>query len=258
MPELPDLEVFSFNLSTRLAGKKVEKLHAIYRKKLKTPETDFKECLEGATLSSVYRDGKELHFSFDNGTVLSLHLMLKGQLHLFEETHHEKYPIIEIRFSDSTGLVMTDWQGQATPALNPPAREAPDALSKTVNYAFLKETLGRSKARIKQLMTDQNIIRGIGSAYADEILWHARISPFSVSNKIPGPAVKTLAKSIRSVLTKATKTILKNYPGIISGEVRDFMAVHHAKRTHSPTGARIKVDNTGRSTYYTDEQTLYT
>ncbi|HEX8037669.1 MAG TPA: DNA-formamidopyrimidine glycosylase family protein, partial [Chryseosolibacter sp.] len=138
MPELPDLEVFSFNLSGRLAGKKVEKLHAIYRKKLKTPEKDLRKSVEGATLTSVYRDGKELHFAFDNGNVLSLHLMLKGQLHLFERTHDEKYPIIEMRFSDGTGLVMTDWQGQATPALNPTAREAPDALSKNVNYSFLK------------------------------------------------------------------------------------------------------------------------
>ncbi|HEX8041368.1 MAG TPA: hypothetical protein VF490_19610, partial [Chryseosolibacter sp.] len=120
-----------------------------------------------------------------------------------------------------------------------------------------KETLHGSKARIKQLMMDQNVIRGIGNAYADEILWHARISPFSVSNKIPGEAIKRLAKSVRSVLTKAIKTILKNYPGMITGEVRDFMAVHNAKKRHSPTGVKIKVDKTGRSTYYTDEQKLY-
>ncbi len=258
MPELPDLQAFSQNLSRKLAGKKVEKLHALYRRKLKTSEKEFKQSIEGTTLTSVHRDGKELHFVFDNGNVLGLHMMLKGELHLFEKKHDKKYAIIEILFTDGTGLVMTDWQGQATPTLNPEPREAPDALSKKVNYRFLKETLGRSKAGIKQLMMDQKIIRGIGNAYSDEILWHARISPFSISNKIPEQAIKALSKSLRSVLTKAERTILKKYPDIIGGEVRDFMAVHNARKTHSPTGAKIKVDKTGRSTYYTNEQKRYT
>lgn len=70
-------------------------------------------------LISVRRDGKELHFAFDNSNVLALHIMLKGELHLFSERHNKKYPIIEILFSDGTGLVMTDWQRQATVTLNP-------------------------------------------------------------------------------------------------------------------------------------------
>jgi formamidopyrimidine-DNA glycosylase len=41
MPELPDLDAFSRNLSKRLVGKTVEKIHAIYKKRLKTPETDY-------------------------------------------------------------------------------------------------------------------------------------------------------------------------------------------------------------------------
>jgi len=258
MPELPDLQAFSRNLTKKLSGKKVEKLRALYKKKLKTSEKDLQEGVEGAQLTSVYRDGKELHFAFDNGNVLALHLMLKGELHLFDGTHNKKYPIIELLFSDGTGLAMTDWQGQANPTLNPPPRKAPDALSKTVDYKFLKDMLGASKAAVKKLLMDQQVIRGIGNAFADEILWHAHISPFSISNKIPDTAIKYLAKSIRSVLTRAEKTILKTSPDIISGEVRDFLLIHNAKKTHSPDGAKIRVDTTsGRKTYYTNEQKLY-
>lgn len=258
MPELPDLQVFSRNLSQKLVGKKVERLTVPYKKKLKTPEKDLRKAIEDTTLTSVYRDGKELHFAFGNGNVLGLHMMLKGQLHLFHETHQEKYPIIELLFTDRTGLTMTDWQGQATPTLNPPQRDAPDALSKSVSYGFLREKLGNSKAAIKKVLMDQEIIRGIGNAYADEILWDARISPFSISNKIPDTAVRMLLKSIRAVLTKAEKKIFKACPGIISGEVRDFVAVHNASLTESPTGAKILTDSMGgRKTYYTDEQRLY-
>lgn len=258
MPELPDLQVFSRNLSEKLVGKHVQRLTVAYKKKLKTSEKNLRHAIENSTLTSVYRDGKELHFAFDNGNVLGLHMMLKGQLHLFQEKHQEKYPIIALLFTDGTGLTMTDWQGQATPTLNPGRREAPDALSKFVNYRFLKEVLGNSKAPIKKVLMDQERIRGIGNAYADEILWEARISPFSISNKIPDSALRVLAKSLRAVLTKAEKKILKAYPGIISGEVRDFAAVHSAKLTESPTGGKILIGSMGgRKTYYTDEQKLY-
>lgn len=258
MPELPDLQVFSRNLTRKLAGKKVAKLQAVYKKKLKTAEKDLKRAVEGATLSSVYRDGKELHFAFDNGNVLALHLMLKGELHLFQGAHERKYPIIELLFSDGIGLAMTDWQGQANAALNPEPREAPDALAKSVNFQFLKKTLSASKAAVKKLLTDQRVIRGIGNTYADEILWDARISPFSISNKIPDAAIEMLARSLRSVLGKAEKTIMKTHHEIISGEIRDFLPIHNPDKEKSPGGAIIRVSTSGgRKTYYTDEQKVY-
>jgi formamidopyrimidine-DNA glycosylase len=258
MPELPDLQAFSRNLSKKLVGKKVEKINAIYKKRLKTEEKGLQRSLEGATLSSVCREGKELHLSFDNGNVLALHMMLKGQLHLFHEKNDARFTIIELLFTDGTGLAMADFQGQATPTLNPQPKEAPDALSNTVNFKFLKEKLNKSKAAVKKVLIDQQVIRGIGNAYADEILWHARISPFSISNKIPDANLKALAKSIKSVLKQAEKKILKANPEIISGEIRDFVAVHSSKKQKSPTGARILIDkSSARKTYYTREQKLF-
>jgi formamidopyrimidine-DNA glycosylase len=258
MPELPDLQAFSHNLSKKLSGKTIEKIRAINKKKFKTPEKDLQQAFKGARLSTVAREGKELHFFFDNGNVLGLHLMLKGQLHFFMETNDKRFTILELVFTDGTGLAMTDFQGQANPILNPAPREAPDALSPKAGYKFLKGKLNKSKAAIKKLLIDQQVIRGIGNAYIDEILWHARISPFSISNKIPDTVIKTLAKSIKTVLGRAEKLILKTDPDIISGEIRDFMSIHNAKKTHSPTGAKIRVEKSGaRKTYYTNEQKMY-
>ena len=258
MPELPDLQAFSRTLSKKLLGKKVDKLHAIQTKKLKTPEKELRNAIEGASLKAVLREGKELHLVFDNGNVLGLHMMLKGKLHFFVRKNEEKYAIIELIFQDGTGLAMSDFQRQAQATLNPVARAAPDALSEEVNYKFLKTILNKSRATVKKVLMDQDIIRGIGNAYADEILWHARISPFSISNRIPDEAVKKLAKSLKSVLRKAETSILKSHPDIIHGEIRDFLAVHTRERDQSPTGAKIFVDESGsRKTYYTKEQVLY-
>lgn len=257
MPELPDLQVFSSNLHKKLAGKMLKKISIVNEKKLKSPASAFKKNLEKHKLKKVERVGKELHFEFDNDAVLGLHLMLRGQLHLFEGKNDHKYTIIELLFDDDTGLAMADFQGQATPTLNPEERDAPDALSDTVNYKFLKEQL-QSKAGIKNILLDQHVIRGIGNAYADEILWDAGISPFSIANKIPDNKIKALAKSIKSVLKNAEKQIRKADPGIISGEIRSFLDIHNSKKKESPTGGQIKQATVGsRKTYYTEEQELF-
>ncbi|MEJ7829636.1 MAG: Fpg/Nei family DNA glycosylase, partial [Segetibacter sp.] len=197
------------------------------------------------------------HFQFANGSVLGLHLMLHGELFLFTSTNDHKNTIIELLFDDDAGLALTDYSGLATPTLNPKDQKAVDALSDEMDFKFLKERLQR-KASVKNLLLDQKIIRGIGNAYADEILWDARISPFSISNKIPDDKIKALAKSIRTVLHNAEKHILSTHPDIIRGEIRDFLKIHNARKKQSPAGAEIhnKIVSS-RKTYYTDEQEEY-
>jgi formamidopyrimidine-DNA glycosylase len=127
-----------------------------------------------------------------------------------------------------------------------------------MNLKFFKEALSKSKAAIKKLLLDQQVIRGIGNAYADEILWEAGISPFSIASLIPPEKVKLLHRSIARVMKQAQKEIVRREPGIIAGEIRDFLKIHNSKLESSPTGGRILVDTTGgRKTYYTAEQTLY-
>jgi formamidopyrimidine-DNA glycosylase len=122
----------------------------------------------------------------------------------------------------------------------------------------LSEQLAKKKVTIKNFLLDQKTIRGIGNAYADEILYSAGISPFSVSNKIPQDKIRLLVKSIRSVLTKAEKQIKKKNPGIIAGEIRDFLDIHNAHKKKSPGGKKIEFKMAGgRKTYYTSEQKLY-
>src|SRR5687768_10037041 len=160
MPELPDLQVFSRNLNKRFAGKKLKELTVHVDKRLKVPAAELKKQLEKATLQEVNRVGKELHLTFDNGKILGLHLMLKGNLFAFEGKNENKHSILELKFHDGSGFVLSDWQKKATPTLNPEPWDAPDALSKEVNDKFLKDQLAKSRATIKSLLLDQHVIRG--------------------------------------------------------------------------------------------------
>src|SRR5436190_14307994 len=118
MPELPDLQVFSSNLNKKLAGKTLKKLIIKTDKKLKNDAHEFK-TLKGSTLKKVYREGKELYFQFSDENTLAMHLMLRGQLYLFEKKNEHKYTIAELLFDDDTGLALTDFQGIANVHLNP-------------------------------------------------------------------------------------------------------------------------------------------
>jgi formamidopyrimidine-DNA glycosylase len=131
-------------------------------------------------------------------------------------------------------------------------------MSEDLTAAYLEEKLAATRTTVKKVLLDQHIIRGIGNAYADEILWHARLSPFSISNKIPVAKIKKLARTIYSVLSDAIEKIQKKNPDIISGEIRDFMEIHNPKLEKSPTGVEILQQTIGgRKTYYTDEQELF-
>lgn len=255
MPELPDLEVFAHNLDKQLTGKTLKWLN-VNSRKAKVSADEMQQALHGHKLKKVYRSGKELYFDFGKHT-LALHLMLHGQLHLFKTHNENKYTVLDMNFEDGEGLALTDFQGAATPTLDPPETDVPDALDKTVNAKWFMEKLSKKRSAIKTILLDQKFIRGIGNAYADEILYDAGISPFSVANKIPEEKVKDLAKSVHSVLTEAQKQIIKAKPDIISGEFRDFLLVHHTRKKETPKGEKILVKDGSRKTYYTEAQELF-
>lgn len=256
MPELPDLQAFSHNLDKKLAGKTVKEIKSATTK-LNVSEKELNETLAHQNVKRIYREGKELYIEFSKGDILALHLMLHGKLFLFEEKNDNKFAVLDILFTDDTGLTLTDFQKAAKPTLNPQPNEAPDALSEDANTKYFKEVLGKKRTNIKTILLDQHIVKGIGNAYADEILWHASISPFSTANKIPEKKIEELVKVMRDILTDAEKQILKKHPDIINGEVRDFMLIHNAKKKQSPNGAEIKIKEGTRKTYYTDEQELF-
>src|SRR4051812_43298520 len=128
MPELPDLEVFSKNLDKTFAGKTLERIDVKEDKKLNVPPRDLQKHLHHQKIEKIYREGKELFFKFSNQDILSLHLMLRGQLFIFNKTNDHKNTIIELIFTDGSGLCLTDYQHQATPRLNPEKPAAPDAM----------------------------------------------------------------------------------------------------------------------------------
>jgi formamidopyrimidine-DNA glycosylase len=257
MPELPDIEVFTRNLKKMFGGKTLSKIKIVNNKNIKDSQKELSKALVGQKLKDVYRSGKEMRFLFSNGKILGLHLMLTGDLIPFGEKNERKSTKVEFYFDGGYNLALTDRFKAALIKLDPEDKDGIDALDPKMNYRFLKKALNR-KAAIKNILLDQNVIRGIGNAYSDEILWQTGISPFSKAEAIPDEKINELAKNIKKVLKNATNKIFKNHPGLIHGEIRDFLDIHTKKKHKSPTGATIRMADRGMlNTYYTDEQVLY-
>jgi formamidopyrimidine-DNA glycosylase len=256
MPEIPDLENFARKLNESFKGKKLLKLKVLDNRRFEDSEEDLKKNLEGKKLLNVYRSGKELRFQFSDDVLVGLHLMLHGDFYLFEKKNTNKFTRAELLFEDDKGLALTDWQRNANLRLSPIEKSGIDAMDPKLNFKALKEIL-QSSGMVKKVLTNQENIRGLGNAYTDEILWEARISPYSTANAIPDEKIKDLAKAIKTVLKRATKHIAKHHDSI-TGELRDFLIVHNSKKTHNENGYEIKKEKKGGSnTYYTDEQELY-
>ena len=257
MPELPDVEVFTRNLHKIFAGKKLLKVRILNGKNIHDSPQAFNKTFKGKTLQRVYRAGKEMRFEFTGGALMGLHLMLTGDIFVFEKKNDHHSTLAELYFEGGPNLALTDRMKNAFIQIDPVDKEGIDAVSPTLNFKTLKSALQR-KTNIKKVLTDQHVIRGIGNSYSDEILWLAKISPFSVAQAIPDDKIKELVVIIKKVLKEEIKNIYKNYPGKINGEVKDFLRIHTKNHEKSPTGARIIIEQKGMmKTYYTKEQKLY-
>ena len=259
MPELPDITVYADNLARITSNKKI--VSVIYHKsqRLNVRHQTLSDALINQNIIRADRQGKEICLFFSNGNWLSIHLMLRGGFNFTTAPSSIRFPILSIAFDDNSYIIVSDPKGWVTVSLNQESDSSiPDALEVSADY--LKAIIGKKpKALAKAFLIDQKVLKGIGNAYADEILWQARISPKSIVGKLPNEAIELLAASIKSVLNHAITKIREKSPDIISGEVRDFLEIHNPLVSKSPTGFPINREEiSSKTTYFTNEQILYT
>ena len=259
MPELPDLTVFSENLNKAVRGKKIASVSYQGGRGSTVSAQQLSDVLVGASIEKVQRAGKQVRFDTDRKDAFYIHLMLNGGFVLLSAAEAEKLGnlVFAASFHDGSALAVTDPKGWATVTLNPERDPVPDALEVTAEY-LTEKFRKKPKTLVKPFLLDQKLIGGIGNAYSDEILWHARISPKSEVGKLPPEAVKALTEAIPAVLNDATQYLRNHHPDIVAGEYREFLKVHQPSLKKSPTGAPvIKEQIASKKTYYTDEQVLY-
>jgi len=69
--------------------------------------------------------------------------------------------------------------------------------------AEFTQRIRERQARIKALLLDQSVIRGVGNIYADESLWKAKIHPAHLGDRLKTEQAKKLYRELQGILQKA-------------------------------------------------------
>jgi len=210
MPELPEMEAWRRALDEPVRAFPVEQAGPAHIATLKTFEPSL-AALDGRRFEGAKRRGKRLLFPTEDGElVLLVHLMTAGRLrYLAAGEKGPKTPAFRLRFEGGAELVLTEAGSKKRAGvwlLTPEAAEAelahlgPEALG--LGAEALGEILGSESRRLHSLLRDQRAIAGIGRAWANEILHHAKLSPFALSPDLAPDEVERLAGAIDAELSR--------------------------------------------------------
>ncbi len=139
MPELPDITVFIKNLKSIFLNARIKKVKILQSKKLTDKPADILHAIEGNKVKDIFRSGKEIGFQLTNNSGFALHLMLTGDLILFENKNEHKSTIAEIYFSNGKALALTDSMKNAWLRLQPEEKKGLDALDTALNFLISKK-----------------------------------------------------------------------------------------------------------------------
>src|SRR5689334_23868162 len=208
MPELPEIEAWRRQLNDPVSACPIEGAGPAHIATLKTFDPPL-SALEGRRLAGAERRAKRLLFPTDDGElVLMVHLMSAGRLRYLQAGEEgPKKPAFRLRFQGGGQLVLTEAGSKKRAGvwlLTPEAAEAelahlgPEALG--VGAEALGEICVSESRRLHSLLRDQRAIAGIGRAWANEILHHAKLSPYALSRDLTSEEVEQLAGAIDSEL----------------------------------------------------------
>jgi len=204
VPELPEMEALRRALDEPVRAQPIERAGPAHIATLKTFDPPL-AALEGRRFGGVERRGKHLLLpTADRELVLKVHLMSAGRVRLLEPGERgPKTAAFRLRFVGGAELVLTEGGPKKRAGvwlLSPEAVEAelahlgPEALG--LGPERLGAILAEDSRRLHPLLRDQRALAGIGRAWANEILHHARLSPFALSTQLAAGEVERLAEAI--------------------------------------------------------------
>jgi formamidopyrimidine-DNA glycosylase len=210
MPEFPEIEALRRNLDDAVPASPIAKAGPAHVATLKTYDPPL-SALEGRRFAGAERRAKNLLFPTEDGELfLHIHLMSAGRLrYLHFGEKQPKTPAFRLTFEDGGSLVLTEAGAKKRAKVGlytPEAIEEELAPLGPEAYGLgperLAEILNSDSRRLHAFLRDQRLIAGIGRAWANEILHHARLSPYALTTELTGEEVERLSDAIDSELAR--------------------------------------------------------
>ena len=236
MPELPDIVVYIEALEKRISGSVLHRVRIASPFLLRTAVPPL-SSVESKKVVELRRLGKRICFGLEGDLWLVLHLMIAGRLHWFDERGKAAKGRSLAVFEFSNGsLTLTEAGTQKRASLHVVQGEAglgnlnPGGLE--VFEATTEEFARAIRAKnhtLKRALTDPRILSGIGNAYSDEILHEAKLSPFTLTQKLTDSEVEELFAAVKRSLTDWVERLRAEYRDRFPEKVTAFrpdMATH--------------------------------
>jgi formamidopyrimidine-DNA glycosylase len=240
VPELPDLAVVAEELRARLAGRVVRDASTPTPILVRATPSEL-ASLRGCTAGAAARRGKFLLLPFERaGTptaILAANPMLAGRFWVLEEPGQRVRARtgLRLRFEDGIELRYVDREMLGKLYLVAPgsleeipgwAEMGPDADDPALTLELFRDRIRRHPGELKPLLRNPRFVAGIGNAYADEILWEARLAPFRRRSTLKPDDIERLYHAMRTVLANATERLRDLVPPHIETQHREFLQVH--------------------------------
>ena len=204
MPEGDTIFRAARTLHHALVGQQVDRFESVYPA-LTRVDTD--RPLHGRTIESVSARGKHLLMAFSGDLTLHTHMRMHGSWHIYKPLERWHRPQHDMR-------IVIDTPKYVAVAFNVPVAEfltsadlarhegiqalGPDLADPAFDGV---EVIRRAKARgpeaIHETLLNQRVVSGIGNVFKSEVLFQARVSPFTPTSSLDDDALKRIVEVAR-------------------------------------------------------------
>ena len=276
MPELPEVETVAQGLRRAILGRRILSV-ALGKTDFIDDPLALEQHLPGRTIEAIERYGKFMlmrlssiaaangHHGAPDAKPASLlvHLGMTGQMAARPAAKpREKHTHVCLLLDDGRELRYTDARrfGRIAYLTEVPldkelTRFGADPLE--IGQEEFVKRIRERRARIKALLLDQSVLRGVGNIYADESLWRAKIHPAHRGAKLTGKRVATLWRSLQEILRRAIALRGSSISDFLDaeGEPGEYQRRHRAygregKSCHRCKTAIRRGMVAGRSSYF--------
>jgi len=262
MPELPDLEYIISVLSRVLPGRRVQQVRVKNPIVLRLGVTGtLQDVCMGRAFGACRRHGHFVILGIGDAHELIVNLMLAGRFRLCGEREKDERSLClafgldrgeELRYLDEKQMgkvyLVPAGDRRAVPGFDAVGIE-PFSPDFTVDR--LREQVRSRRDQVRAFLLDKTAVAAIGNAYADEILWAARLHPKTGCQGLTDEDIGRLYAAIHGVLSEAvTEVVRRGEP--VEVKVRDFLRVRNRKGQPCPAcGSTIRVEGVrGHDTFY--------
>lgn len=244
MPELPEIEAYLYALRSRVEGATLEKVRVTSFSLLKTFDPPV-TAAEGRAVVGLHRIGKRVVFDLEEDLHLVVHLMVAGRFKWLDQPKPVPKRNGLAAFDFSTGSLLLTEAGTKRRAslsvvttdgladIDPGGVEVAD-----VDLAGFTEALLAGRHTLKRALTDARHLSGIGGAFADEILFRAKLSPTQINANLAPEELRELFDATRSVLDEWTELRIAETG---DGFPEKVTAFHPGMRVHGKFGEDCQV-----------------